>query len=223
MSANPKNFLQEYFQSRNLSLPEYDTGRVGGEDHKPLWVSQVQLEDGTIFVSPVCSSKKQSEKLAAAEALKFLEVKIDDKIVGESWKSSVKGYFYKIYIDVENMSRASLDFLKLIKKIGNPPDYYKFVFAMSRGCSLLNRISEEIKNLNCSNVMMQTTPCLSPDAADIMIINSASIDIKFDKFYIIILSNDRFADTFAQILSHQNNTKVINMISYGELVDFICS
>ena len=65
MSNNPKNLLQEHFQSEGLPLPTYDSGRHGGADHKPLWSSQVTLHDGSIFMADrAYSNRKAAEKAA---------------------------------------------------------------------------------------------------------------------------------------------------------------
>ena len=83
-SANPKNALQETFQRSDLPLPTYETKRVGGPSHLPIWKSTVKLFDGRTFEGDLESSKTGSEMSAAAKALFTLKPKTtsaDSKLV----------------------------------------------------------------------------------------------------------------------------------------------
>jgi hypothetical protein len=77
---SPKNKLQEYYQKLGLSNPVYNTVRVGGEDHVPVFTSVVTLEDGTKIPGVEASNKKMAEMSAAEEALKSLVSKLDTKV-----------------------------------------------------------------------------------------------------------------------------------------------
>ena len=62
-----KNKLQEYFQAKNQPLPVYETLKIGGSDHKPIFWSTVTLFEGEIF-SEEGTSKSQAEKNVALSA-----------------------------------------------------------------------------------------------------------------------------------------------------------
>ena len=65
---NSKGLLQEYFQKRGLSLPEYrETGRLG-PDNRPVFRIQLILPDGRTFEG-IGLSKSEAEKAAAERAL----------------------------------------------------------------------------------------------------------------------------------------------------------
>lgn len=67
-----KNILQEYFQKKHLSLPDYESKQVGIIDNQIEWQSRVTLADGRSFVGDVVYSKKAAESSAAANALAML-------------------------------------------------------------------------------------------------------------------------------------------------------
>ena len=64
-----KNLLQEYYQKRQLPLPQYNTLCVGGPSHAPEFQSTVVLADGLKVQGQICNSKKEAEASAARQAL----------------------------------------------------------------------------------------------------------------------------------------------------------
>ena len=116
------------------------------------------------------------------------------------------------------MSRAALEVLKKIKKLGPPPtSTMEILFVMSKGCSLYDRITSEVEEMDpgTHRVDCSTTQSLLPDAADMLIcievMKSAS---RFDE--ICIVSNDRFASTFAAVAT-ERKINVRNVTSLAEL------
>jgi len=71
-SPSDKNALQEYFQKLGKSLPKYESKKVGGEDHAPVWQSKVVLFDGSSYKGKPAESKSESDSYAARFALKRL-------------------------------------------------------------------------------------------------------------------------------------------------------
>jgi|SRR3972149_4142912 len=67
MSA--KNQLQEYFQKKDIPLPQYESIRVGGADHEPGWMSSVVFPDGSRFDGTVHPTKSSAQCSAAEKAL----------------------------------------------------------------------------------------------------------------------------------------------------------
>jgi hypothetical protein len=91
---NAKNSIQEYYQKRKQSLPEYTSVRVGGTDNEPLWQSSVTTIDGE-YLGEICNNKKQADLSAAQIALTKLPV---EKIVYEKVVGRVA-----LFVDVENL------------------------------------------------------------------------------------------------------------------------
>lgn len=73
MSKNSKNTLQELFQRKQLPLPIYNSERVGGTDHSPLWKSTVILYDGQKFQGNLSSNKSNADISAADIALSHVK------------------------------------------------------------------------------------------------------------------------------------------------------
>ncbi|CAF1622223.1 unnamed protein product [Adineta ricciae] len=66
-----KNRLQEYCQQRNLPLPIYSLIEKTGPDHSPMFQVEVMV-DGMTFIGDQSTKKRVAEKLAALEALDYI-------------------------------------------------------------------------------------------------------------------------------------------------------
>ncbi|CAF1331928.1 unnamed protein product [Adineta ricciae] len=66
-----KNRLQEYCQQRNLPLPIYSLIEKTGPDHSPMFQVEV-IVDGMTFIGDRSTKKRVAEKLAASEALDYI-------------------------------------------------------------------------------------------------------------------------------------------------------
>ncbi|MEB3117891.1 MAG: ribonuclease III [Limnothrix sp.] len=73
-SLDVKNQLQEWAHKCGLSLPKYNTQKIAGQDHNPLFSCQVSL-GSRILGTGQGRSKKEAEKSAAAAALETLNQK----------------------------------------------------------------------------------------------------------------------------------------------------
>lgn len=91
-----KNRLQEYFQKQGKPLPQYETVRVDGTDHRPVWQSCVHLYDGKKYIGDPDISKTKAEISAAENALMEIE---------SSKTSILRGITERtvLLVDVENM------------------------------------------------------------------------------------------------------------------------
>jgi hypothetical protein len=87
MSAKPpKTALQELLQRRGSTLPRYETRRVGGEDHAPLFSSRVRVDGLETIVDGVGSSKRAAEACAAEMALRLLRsVGATERVRRSAW------------------------------------------------------------------------------------------------------------------------------------------
>ena len=73
-----KTILQEPLQGEYRKMPEYELIRTAGPDHDKIFEISVKLND-KIIGNGSGKSKKEAEKNAAKEALKFVENKIKNK------------------------------------------------------------------------------------------------------------------------------------------------
>jgi len=73
-TVDPKSFLQEYLQSKNMPLPSYSLLEQSGKSHNPCFkiTVHVDLPEKKIFLGQG-PSKKKAEQSAAAQALAFIE------------------------------------------------------------------------------------------------------------------------------------------------------
>jgi len=68
-----KTLLHNLCVKRNIPKPTYDTKREGGEDHCPVFVSTVTLDDGKVYRGPSAPSRKEAEALVSALILEDLD------------------------------------------------------------------------------------------------------------------------------------------------------
>ncbi len=78
VEKDPKTRLQEYLQERGQSLPDYQVVNESGQSHAREYEVRCRLPGITDVFTASASSKRKAEKLAAADALRFLGV-LDDE------------------------------------------------------------------------------------------------------------------------------------------------
>jgi dsRNA-specific ribonuclease len=73
MQINPINQLQEYFQKKQMKIPE-PTYKKSGEDNSPIYYCfyKININNKDISVQGTAGNKKDSKKRAAEELLKQL-------------------------------------------------------------------------------------------------------------------------------------------------------
>lgn len=188
MTSNPKNILQEYYQSLKLPLPVYNTQKDGC-----MWVSTVTVFEGQFVTSNPFTSKKNAEQ-NAAERMYNTIILADTKCVQPSCIMQTQT---DIYIDVENQSRAAIDTIKLLKKYPLP-SHIVIIFAMSANCSIKERLKHDIHNLHLDNVQLIVTKSRHTNAADTLIVIQATKSLQMSD--VVILSNDKFAAVFKDVI-----------------------
>jgi ribonuclease III len=72
---DPKTRLQEYLQSRNLELPEYEVTNTTGKQHQQMFHVDCTLPDLGISASGEGRSRRKAEQDAASRALEAIGVK----------------------------------------------------------------------------------------------------------------------------------------------------
>lgn len=111
--SNAKNLVQEYFQKRHTSIPKYETLRIAGSDHQPIWQSCVVIDDTTIVGDP--HVRKSCAEISVSEkCLTFLS---KNKIINKISERSA------LLVDVENMPNFIDDVLNNISGL----DIYAFI------------------------------------------------------------------------------------------------
>lgn len=70
---DPKTRLQEYMQSQNKTLPQYELVQQSGPAHNLTFCIRCQLDDGHVFKASA-SSRRQAEQKAAQKALDKFKV-----------------------------------------------------------------------------------------------------------------------------------------------------
>ena len=75
---DPKTRLQEYLQSRNLTLPEYRVTATSGKQHQQLFEVECSLPDLGITARGEGRSRRKAEQDAASDALELIGQGSDD-------------------------------------------------------------------------------------------------------------------------------------------------
>lgn len=75
---DPKTRLQEYLQSRNLTLPEYRVTATSGKQHQQRFDVECSLPDLGITARGEGRSRRKAEQDAASEALELIGQEGDD-------------------------------------------------------------------------------------------------------------------------------------------------
>nr|QBK86428.1 MAG: double-stranded RNA binding motif-containing protein [Marseillevirus LCMAC102] len=186
-----KNKLQEFFQKNNLPLPEYITSRIGGNAHDPVWVTDVELYNGSLYKGDPQATKKKAELSAATIALSQIhniECLQNKPLHNFLFKKSIK-----IFVDIENKP----NFIKVfVNKVASENiEIYGFV---SKGHPQCLQYSE----LNDIRFHLFPIPSTRKDGADIGLIMHVGIILQkqsTDTVYIIV-SNDHFADALVDCI-----------------------
>lgn len=132
-----KNTLQELFQKRKESLPQYKTIRRGGPDNAPKWSSKVILPDGSSYESSIMTSKKEAEIEAASLALESLEKALPQTISLEEETLLLvdlenEGNFFTLF---ENYIFSNLEIISFSSKVSATPDIPSWVKHLKVGSS----------------------------------------------------------------------------------------
>lgn len=107
LNKSYKNLLQEHFQKNGLDIPIYQTDRINGPDHEPVWLSKLQFNDKVYTADGY--SKREAEANVAKKAYSdycpkpVQEVKIERKQKVDNMKDIDFGLYESILlVDGEN-------------------------------------------------------------------------------------------------------------------------
>jgi len=79
VKKDPKTHLQEYMQERGKALPSYALASEMGDDHARKYKVECRLDNESTVFFGVATSKRNAEKEAAANALRFLGELADER------------------------------------------------------------------------------------------------------------------------------------------------
>lgn len=184
MSA--KNILQEYFQKQKRPFPKYNTVRVGGPDHKPIWQSTIELDTGEKYIGAANISKTKTEISAAEKAL--LVVGELNKILSEKEQLHIMPERSVLLVDVENMPK----FIDEVNRKITGLQIYAFV-GEHHHLAEKDFPSEVIKILS---------PSTRPDGADTcmqVFVGYLLAYDKYDNFY--IATRDHYGSALAEMIT----------------------
>lgn len=209
MSQNYKNALQEFFQSKGLSLPQYTSERVGGEPHDPIWRSSVVVSNGDVFEGDKKSSKKLAEQSVAQIALEsvvgtdFCSSHISKKSIWvqeyheEEYSFDFKSKNKKVavLIDIENVPSALSEFIGRVFTTN-----LKIYVFISKGHPIIEKI-EGTKSYEDPRVKMIVVPSTRSDGADVGMTMMAATLIErksYDTYFVI--TKDHFGEALADCI-----------------------
>lgn len=158
MEKSYKNWLQEHFQKNGLALPKYQTEKINGLDHDPIWQSKLEL-NGHIYIGDG-STKKEAESVVAGKAFinykKIIipDVKVERKQKKELMEIDFNQYSTVLLVDGEN---CDIDMIKLINS-----NVIVLIFAAKN--TTKNKIFEYQTSYN--NCYVFLSQCVGKDAAD---------------------------------------------------------
>jgi hypothetical protein len=180
-----KNKLQEHFQKNKQELPKYNTMRIGGDDHNPIWKSKVLLPDGTIYEGGEYTKKKESEESAAKLAYENLIVN----------KLHIRSkYPTHIFYDLENTSNFEILDNHTFENI----NIYGFV-------GKLHPFATKSTGSNYIEAHKFIIDSSHKDACDVSIIFYISnlLSHEFRNVNIIVITRDHFAAPLIELLNSE--------------------
>lgn len=176
---NSKSKLNELCQKQNISI-KYETKRIGGLDHKPIFESIVFLNTQK-FTATGNSKSIAEENLAEKILNNFLKIDhnqkqkiiFDEKIV--------------VFVDLEN-----------VPNIGNIGEKFRVIGFASTYSSIYNMASKYIS----TGIDVRFTNSPIKNGADVFMIYFIMRHFdEFKDYEIVILSRDKFSVAFKDILS----------------------
>ena len=203
-----KNKLQEFCQKHKNDLPDYETNRVGGTDHQPIFKSSVTIFYQDIKHTKYGNSKptsKKAELSAAKEMLTHISSIVNSNI--KEFKTDTKTY---ILIDMENIHMG--DFFDKYRFNDN----YYFIGFSTENHPSIKKASKKI--------VIQTIKSDRRDACDILMIGMTAQLLNVNRnMNIVILTGDHFGPGLVDFINNfefYNNIKSKSVKTVGELVKY---
>lgn len=196
---SPKNKLQEFYQKQGLPLPKYETLRLGGPDHKPVWQSRITTPDKIVIIGGIKPTKSLSESSAAKRALKSIVNDLQPKIILPNRTA--------LLVDVENLPKFIND---VCDKYDNL-DIYAFV-------GIHHCLSERKFPSNVIKVLSPSTQQDGTDTCMQVYIGYLLSQNKYDNY--LIATRDHFGAALIDMITSDNllwkskNAKLVTTIDH---------
>lgn len=201
---NYKNTLQEYCQKNKLTTPKYNTIKIGGSDHIPIWKAELIIDNNS-FTS-TGKNKKEAEYSVAKIVYDYITKGMISKHFIKNKNSriqkvsnldeiDIQKYKYVVLVDAENIDVDS-------KYLHNKD--ILFIIFVAKNTSK-NWIFDAQENIN--NCFVFISQCVGRDAADHLLtfyLGKLSIIAPKQKYY--ILTKDHYGEYLQYFC---NNTKFI--------------
>lgn len=180
---NYKGFVNEFCQKNKLLLPQYDTKRVGGHDHDPIWESRLTLLNKTFMstnkskiqaetnVAKLCYDYLQNNKSIAncttvtqpitSQAVQKLTLQVAQKCASV-YNINFSDYQKIVFVDVENCEIA----------LDQEYENILFLFFCAKNTTRKTCFGYQNKYKNCFVFVSQS---VAKDAADHLLTFNAGI------------------------------------------------
>ena len=203
---NHKNYVQEHCQKYKHDLPKYITKRIGGDDHKPEWQSEVVMFD--MMFRGNAGTKIDAEQMVAQKLSNYIKsltkpnVQNKQSVIQEGIKQKVKSVYdidfskYKIIvlIDAENCDADVSDFGKY--------ETYCFIFFCAKNTS--KKKCFEFQN-NYANCFVIISDSVGKDAADhLLTFTAGKIEVltKNKGISYFVLTKDHYGEYMEKFMEH---------------------
>lgn len=242
-----KNNLQEWCQSKGVSLPKYNSHLAGGLAHLPQWSASVTVLVSTStemsFISEgVYSSKKEAEMSAAKGALDYVTTKSLADNVDEDYDYPIFPDVDYIFIDGENSHSTLLEITDQKLKFRETHVFFsKYHNQLSRHTSILgnpcvvptnSKQISVVSNLDPKSakeygkIFVHSVDSRVSDAADVLMCCTAmkvcsNIHKNSSNSFatVALFSNDHFVEPLSLVLSSVG----CKVSTYNNFDDFLRS
>ena len=205
-----KNQLLEYFQKNKIDFPIFDTKKVGGEDHNPLWQSTVKYGD-FIVVSDICKNKIEAEQSVSKKILHEYPPLI---IYNPNLKHPIK----KVKL-TKNIA--------LIVDLENNFNYESMenIYATYENLYMIGICSRNLNMKKEPTFEKMVVKSIAKDSADVAIIIFIMTLMKPKQFSeIVLLTRDHFGKTLEEVVNSDFitfTTLITHVMDDTEVHDFL--
>lgn len=183
-----KNRVLEYCQKNKVDFLKFDTKKVGGEDHSPLWKSKVEFSN-IVFEGEISKNKIDAEQSVCKKILESLECHSINLIEKQSINLPIKKFTLTknivLIVDLENNFNY-----ENMENIHTTYENLHMIGICSRNLNLKKEPTYE-------KIVVKSIAKDSADIAIIVFIMTLMKPKQFDE--IILLTRDHFGKTLEEI------------------------
>jgi hypothetical protein len=199
-----KNNLQEHCQKNKLDIPKYNTVRIGGDDHNPIWQSDLTVFNKT-FTAQGKTKKEAEQQVADAATKNIVNLKVTVDTSPTQYSRSQK------YNSINDIKFAHYDNIVLVdaenqdldEKITDNKKTLFIMFAAKNTSKNWVFKFQELYNNTC----IFLSECVGKDAADHLLtfyLGKLSVIAPDKKYY--VLTKDHYGEYLQNFC---DNTKFV--------------